>query len=200
MSEATVCSIIDKVERLLVQSGQFRLPGKRQLQQPDAAWDVVVVDVSEVAIERQKKQRAFYSGKHKRHTLKAQLMIDLKRGQFLCVACGKGRTHDLTLLKHSKIRLADVVLCLADKGYQGITKLHSNSITPKKKPPKQRLSPADKQANRALAQLRVKVEHGIRRLKRFRILSERYRNRRRHFSRRVHLLAGIINFELSLTS
>ncbi|MBW4550036.1 MAG: transposase family protein [Aphanocapsa sp. GSE-SYN-MK-11-07L] len=33
---------------------------------------------------------------------------------------------------------------------------------------------ADKQTNRALAQQRVKVEHGIRRLKRFRILFERY--------------------------
>lgn len=61
-------------------------------------------------------------------------------------------------------------------------------------------SDADKQANRALARLRVKVEHGIRRLKRFRILAERYRNRRRHFTRRVHLLAGIINFELALAS
>ncbi|MBD2068996.1 hypothetical protein H6F93_15950, partial [Leptolyngbya sp. FACHB-671] len=36
-----------------------------------------------------------YSGKHKRHTLKAQVVIDLERGQFLAVATGKGRTHDL---------------------------------------------------------------------------------------------------------
>jgi hypothetical protein len=86
------------------------------------------------------------------------------------------------------------------KGYQGISKVHANSITPQKKPPRQRLDVVDKQANRALAQLRVKVEHGIRRLKRFRILAERYRNRRRHFTRRVHLLAGIINFELALVS
>lgn len=91
-------------------------------------------------------------------------------------------------------------MCLADKGYQGIAKVHTNSITPQKKPPRKRLSDDEKQANRALARLRVKVEHGIRRLKRFRILSERYRNRRRNFTRRVHLLAGIINFELSLTS
>lgn len=125
-------------------------------------------------------------------------MIDWQRGQFLAVATGKGRTHDLTLLKHSKIRFCHVLLCLADKGYQGIAKVHAHSITPQKKPPRQRLSEADKQSNRALARLRVKVEHGIRRLKRFRIVSERYRNRRRHFTRRVHLLAGIINFELAL--
>lgn len=58
VSEATVCRTIDKVETLLVKSGRFRLPGKRQLQQQDAAWDVVVVDVTEVAIERPKKNSA----------------------------------------------------------------------------------------------------------------------------------------------
>lgn len=55
VSEATVCRTIDKVETLLVKSGQFRLPGKRQLQQAQTAWEAVVVDVSEVAIERPKK-------------------------------------------------------------------------------------------------------------------------------------------------
>ena len=125
-------------------------------------------------------------------------MIELAQGQVLAVATGKGRTHDLRLFKQSGIRLSEGVLCLADTGYQGIAKRHANSITPQKKPPKQRLSDADKQANRALARLRVKVEHSIRQLKRFRILSGRYRNRRRHFTRRVHLLAGILNFELAL--
>ena len=127
-------------------------------------------------------------------------MIDLERGQFLAAATGKGRTHDLSLFKRSKVRFSPQSLCLADKGYQGIAKVHANSITPQKKPPRKRLSDDDKQSNRALARLRVKVEHSIRCLKRFRILSERYRNRRRNFTRRVHLLAGIINFELSLTS
>ena len=55
VSEATVCRTIDKVETLLVKSGRFRLPGKRQLQQTEAGWDVVVIDVTEVAIERPKK-------------------------------------------------------------------------------------------------------------------------------------------------
>lgn len=127
-------------------------------------------------------------------------MIDLEQGQFLAVATGKGRTHDLSLFKQSKVRFCEHLLCLADKGYQGITKIHANSITPQKKPPRKPLGDDAKQSNRALARLRVKVEHSIRRLKRFRILSERYRNRRRHFTRRMHLLAGIINFEIALVS
>lgn len=128
------------------------------------------------------------------------MVIALERGQFLAVATGKGRTHDLSLFKRSKVRFSENLLCLADKGYQGIAKLHANTITPQKKPPRKPLSDVDQQANRALARLRVKVEHSIRRLQRFRILSERYRNRRRHFTRRIHLLAGIINFELALTN
>lgn len=59
VSEATVCRTIEKVEALLVKSGRFRLLGKRQLQQAEASWEVVVIDVTEVAIERQKKQRTF---------------------------------------------------------------------------------------------------------------------------------------------
>lgn len=55
VSEATVCRTIEKVEALLVKSGRFRLPGKRQLQQAETSWEVVVIDVSEVPIERPKK-------------------------------------------------------------------------------------------------------------------------------------------------
>lgn len=55
VSESTVCRTIEKVEALFVKSGRFRLPGKRQLQQAEASWEVVVIDVSEVAIERPKK-------------------------------------------------------------------------------------------------------------------------------------------------
>lgn len=57
VSESTVCRTIQKVETLLVRSGQFRLPGRRQLQQNESPWEVVVVDVTEVSIERPQKNR-----------------------------------------------------------------------------------------------------------------------------------------------
>jgi hypothetical protein len=151
-------------------------------------------------LSAQKKQRNYYSGKKRKHTLKAQLVTNFETGQFMAVACGKGRTHDLRLFRESKVHFASTLMCLADKGYQGIRQIHDNSITPKRKPAKKPLPEVEKQANRALASLRMRVEHNIRRLKRFRILSERYRNRRRRFGLRVHLLAGIINYGLSLSS
>ncbi len=91
-------------------------------------------------------------------------------------------------------------LCLGDKGYQGIGKLHPRSCTPTKKPRQQKLDSSERQHNRLLARLRVVAEHVNRRLKIFRILAERYRNRRKRFGLRFNLIAAIINFELSLSS
>lgn len=53
--ESTVCRIVRKVEQLLIRSGAFRLPGKKQLHQNAYEWKVVVVDVTETPIERPKK-------------------------------------------------------------------------------------------------------------------------------------------------
>jgi len=88
-------------------------------------------------------------------------------------------------------------LCLADKGYQGITKLHSSSCTPTKKRRKTKLDQFERQHNSLLARLLVVAEHINRRLKIFRILAERYRNRRRRFGLRFNLIAAILNSELA---
>ena len=86
---------------------------------------------------------------------------------------------------------------LADSGYQGLSKLHEKSKTPQKKPRGGELSGEQKQSNRELARRRVVVEHVIRSLKIFRILAERYRNRRQRFSLRFKLIAGLYNYGLS---
>jgi transposase len=148
----------------------------------------------------QKKQRRFYSGKKRSHTLKMQLVIDQLTGLILCTFFGVGRTHDFRLFKASQVRFAQSQMCLADKGYQGLDKRHAHSCTPFKKRRKQKLTLEERAHNRSLAQLRVVVEHANRRLKIFRILSERYRNRRKRFGLRVNLIAGLLNYELSLKS
>jgi hypothetical protein len=51
--------------------------------------------------------------------------------------------------------------------------------------------------NQALAHLRVRVEHVIRRFKIFRLFSGRYRNRRKRFGLRLNLIAGLLNYELA---
>lgn len=53
--ESTVCRIVRKVENILIKSGAFRLPGKRELHQQAYEWKVLVVDVTETPVERPKK-------------------------------------------------------------------------------------------------------------------------------------------------
>lgn len=127
---------------------------------------------------------------------------------------GSGRKHDFHLFKTSLVRLNPEIECLADKGYQGIQngffgrdnssqnkpQLHGNSCTPKKKPKGTRLSTFDRQLNRELAKRRVVIEQVNRCLKIFKILSERYRNRRQRFGLRFNLIAGLYNYELDFTT
>jgi hypothetical protein len=107
--------------------------------------------------------------------------------------------HDFCLFKHSQILLSKTIECLVDKGYQGIQKLHANSQVPQKKPRNGDLSFSDKKTNKALARKRVIGEHVNRKLKIFKILADRYRNRRKRFGLRFNLIAGLYNYELRLT-
>lgn len=128
------------------------------------------------------------------------MVIEFETGLVLCIDVDKGRVHDFKLLKRSRLPFVSSQLCLADKGYQGFSKRHRAACLPTKKPRNQPLPEAEKQHNRALARLRVRVEHVIRRFKIFRIFSGRYRNRRRRFGLRLNLIAGLLNYELAHTS
>ncbi len=55
LSESAVCRLLQKVEAMLMDSGKFRLPGKKQLHSNADNWNVLVVDVTESPIERPKK-------------------------------------------------------------------------------------------------------------------------------------------------
>jgi hypothetical protein len=196
VSEATVCRIVRWVEDHLMQCGQFRLAGKKQLVRGFGIPQVVVMDVTESPIERPKRrQRQFYSGKKRRHTLKCQIVLELESGLIVCTFFGKGRRHDFKLYQASGVRFAPQTESLQDKGYQGIQRLHSNSRLPHKKPRGGQLGQVQKAENRALARQRVVIEQVNRCLKIFRILAERYRNRRRRFGLRCNLIAALYNYE-----
>lgn len=119
-----------------------------------------------------------------------------KSKRIVCTAHDKGKTHDFRVLKKSKLPLRKGVTAQLDSGYQGVKQLHANSQLPKKATKRHPLTKKDKAANKKLARERVMVEHVIGRLKVFRILAERYRNRRQKHTRRVKLICGIYNYEL----
>ena len=145
---------------------------------------------------RNNKQKHFYSGKKKRHTLKSQIVVDKKTKKVICTSFSNGKKHDFRLFKESRVRWTKTRCGITDSGYTGIQKLQSNTKLPKKSSKKKPLTVEEKQQNREISSERVLNENVIGSLKRFKILSDRYRNRRKRFGLRFNLIAGIYNFEI----
>ena len=122
-------------------------------------------------------------------------MVDKKTEKIICVHQSKGKTHDFKLFKKSKLPLNKNKQIKVDSGYLGIEKIHANSELPRKSSKLRQLTKIEKRLNLKLSKARVSVEHVIGRIKVFRIISERYRNRRRHHDLRMKLICGIYNFE-----
>lgn len=135
-------------------------------------------------------QRRVYSGKKKRHTLKTQVVTD-GNGEVLEIDPGhRGPTHDRTLYTHSGVaeRYPDCAK-YADLGYRGEKEMH----LPHRKPKGGELTPEQREANRQHAAVRVPVEHGIRRLKSFRILREDYRLALGRFPQIAYVVVGLVH-------
>ena len=124
-------------------------------------------------------------------------MIEKATGQIVCIFFAYGKVHDFKLFKLSKMVFKPETLVGTDSGFQGIKEFHLNVMLPKKRTKKNPLSEEDKKRNRLIASKRLLNEHISGRIKRFRILAERYRNRRKRFDLRFSLIAGICNFEMS---
>jgi len=122
--------------------------------------------------------------------------VDKKSKKVICTNFSNGKRHDFRLFKESKVHIHPDIKILTDTGYQGIQKIHSNSESPKKKNKKQSLTKEDKQNNKSLASERILNENAIGSLKKFRIISDRYRNRRKRFGLRFNLISGIYNLEV----
>ena len=125
------------------------------------------------------------------------MLVNLKNGEIICLAFANGKTHDFRLFKDSRVHTKAETTLEADTGYQGLAQRHANSLLPKKRSKNHPLSEQERNENREISSKRIFVEHAIRFVKRFRILSERYRNRRKRFSLRFSLIAGICNFDRS---
>jgi hypothetical protein len=159
----------------------------------------VIVDTFEQRTQRPKRrQRAWYSGKKKAHTLKSQVAVD-EDGRIVDVGESRpGRWADLKVFKRSGLagRLARAkVGALGDLAYVGLEEAAAGlaGATPRRKPRGKERPPEDKRYNRAFARRRIKVEHGIGRLRRYQALSAVNRHGRDGHAARVRAVAGLVN-------
>ena len=60
--------------------------------------------------------------------MKTQIVADASTRDVICIATSKGSQHDFKILQESKVHFLPQTQVIADKGYQGIQKLHVNSI------------------------------------------------------------------------
>ncbi len=125
------------------------------------------------------------------------MIANQKTAEIVATAFSYGSKHDFQLFKDDHLDMAEHIQILADAAYQGLAELHENCQTPFKKSKYHPLTKKEQQKNRALARKRILIEHIFRKLKVFRILSERYRNRRKRFALRFNLIAAIYNLALN---
>ncbi len=123
-------------------------------------------------------------------------MVNKATKEIICTSFANGRKHDFKIFKESKVYVNSGIQVVVDSGYQGLQKLHSKTLLPKKNTKKNPLTTEDKSYNRQVASTRVLNENVIGVIKRFKIIADKYRNRRKRFGLRFNLISGIYNFEL----
>ena len=191
VDDSRVCRNIRMLEPLLAKV--MAISKTRHLSQKDV--EELILDATEQQIERpQKSQKVYYSGKKKRHTLKTEIRITPK-GRIVHVSkTHPGSTHDLTLHK-SEPPLPKETRAYVDSGYQGLDKIHTQTELPYKASKNKALDEEEKDYNQGLSRLRIKVENVFAQLKVFRILSHRYRNKRKRYNLKFNIIAGIVNLK-----
>ena len=116
----------------------------------------------------------------------------------MCLHTADGSTHDFKLFKQTIRKLHAQTVCFADSGYQGLKKRHARGYTPKKGSKHHPLSATDEAYNRMLSGYRIVIENILCCLKVFRVLSGKYRNRRKRYGLRFNLIAALYNRDLDL--
>jgi len=128
--------------------------------------------------------------------VKTQVVVDKKTKKIICTAFANGKRHDFRVFIESKVYFKPSTNALTDSGYLGLQEIHINTSIPKKRSKNNPLTLDDKQRNRVLSSNRVLNEHIIGLVKRFKIIADNYRKRRKRFGLRFNLIAGVCNFEL----
>jgi hypothetical protein len=181
IDDSAVGRDINPLQPLL--AGIFRIP-ERRIELAEDEIRELFFDATERPTRRPTRgQREFYSGKKKRHTIKTQVVVVRKRkppgpgakARHLRIAAVSesfpGKVHDKKVYDTARVVVPPDAKRTGDTAYLG-TALR----TPTRKPRGGELTERQKAGNRRLSRRRVAAEHGIGKMKVWRIASERYRN------------------------
>lgn len=142
----------------------------------------IYIDGVEQSIRRPKnsvEQKSCYSGKKKAHTVKALVVSGPDKKIEGLTDAYVGSSHDFSMFKDEKLGddLPSKTPVYVDTGFEGIfgEAPQANIRKPKKKKKGRKLNGGEMLGNRMISKERVKVEHSIGGLKKFRIASDKFR-------------------------
>lgn len=214
VDESTVSRTIQRIQPLLQDRFMLpeRLPKKkiRTLEElkeflpPDIDIDDILADGTEQAIprpQRKRKRNAHHSGKKKRFTVKTQIATTRKGYVIHASKPVPGRMHDYKLFKQSILPkiIPKGLRLYGDSGYQGIKKDFPDllSLIPYKRTRKHKeLTHSEKIHNTKQRRIRVKIEHTLSRLKKYRVLAEPYRHSLQNYESTFRFVANVVNFRM----
>jgi DNA-binding transcriptional ArsR family regulator len=189
VDKATISRSLRRIEKLAQRSWGV----KRRIRVSEDEAQALLIDATEQPVQRpQRGQKRYYSGKKKRHTIKNEI-ITAESGKIVSVSkSAPGTVHDITIRRRGP-PLPENAHAYADSGYQGYQNDHPAIDIPYKSSKNKKLTKDEKDYNHALSRFRVRVEHAIARMKRFRILADRYRYPRCVHAQKFAIIAGIAN-------
>ncbi len=187
-----------RLEPLL--AGIFRIPERKVELTPDEIRELFFDSTERPTARPVRGQKRFYSGKKKRHTLKTQVVVTRvrkrpgvagQRRRVRIVAVSPtfpGSIHDKKVYDRT-----GVVIPPGAKGYGDTAYIGTGLKTPRRKPRKGELTRRQKAGNRRVSKRRIVVEHGIGKMKVWRVAAERWRNPRRRHTLMMKNVAGLHN-------
>lgn len=198
IDDSAVGRNINPLQPLL--AGIFRIPERRVGIEPEDLRELFF-DATERPIPRPARgQRRFYSGKKKRHTVKFQVVVVRRRKgtgrgakpRRVRVAAVSptfpGKMHDKMVYDRTRVIAPPGVKRTGDTGYIG-----TGLETPTRRPPKGTLTARQKAGNRRVSRRRIVAEHGIGKMRVWRVAAERFRNPRRRHTLVMKNVAGLHN-------
>ena len=198
VDDSAVCRNINPLQPLL--AGIFCIPERRIKLDPEDVRELFFDATERPTCRPEKGQKEFYSGKKKRHTLKNQIVTARrtkppgpgKKPQRLRIAAVSethpGSVHDKKIYDRTRAVVPPDARRTGDTAYLG-TPLE----TPVRKPRGGQLTADQKEKNRKVSRRRVVAEHGIGKMKVWRIAAERYRNPNRRHTLIMKNVAGLHN-------
>lgn len=162
-----------------------------------------LIDASERRINRPKyNQELYYSRKKKYHAVKNQILVNPRSRKILSVsATVEGKRHDKQLAcdDYALYAMPPNATVIAGLGYQGLAEENKRIkvITPYKKAKGKQLTDLQKQNNKAISSIRVRVEHPFAWMKHFNVLSHQFRGRVKQADLPFRNIACLYNFDLA---